>query len=305
MNTLHVITVISNPVRYKSRYHLYEKFKNYATCHGATLWTVEIAFGDRPFEVTQAGNPFHLQLRTFDELWHKENMINLMIQRLPLDWEYVAWVDADIIFNRPDWIEETVQQLQHYMVVQMFSHAVDLDPNYNIIKTHTGFVWSYFENQCKIPKGHGYKKYGLWHPGFAWACRREAFDTMSGLIDFAILGAGDRHMATAFLGVVEDSVPLNISEGYMDELKTWEKNAKKLRKDLGYVPGTISHFWHGKKKDRRYTERWKILIHNKYDPDYDIQEDWQGLLVLAGNKPKLRDQIRDYFRQRNEDSIDV
>lgn len=304
-DTLHVITVISNPIRFKSRYALYENFKKQVNCAGAKLWTVEIAFGDRPFEVTEAGNPYHLQLRSFEELWHKENMINLMIQRLPLDWEYVAWVDADVMFHRPDWIEETVHQLQHYMVIQMFSHAIDMCPNYKCLKQHNGFVWSYFQNNFESPKGYGYKKYGLWHPGFAWAARREAIDTLGGLIDFGILGAGDRHMATALIGCVEDSVPPTIGKAYLNELKIWEKRAAELKKDIGYMEGTISHYWHGKKKDRKYTERWKILIDNQYDPDTDIKRDWQGLWQLAGNKPLLRDQIRGYFRARNEDSIDV
>lgn len=304
-DTLHVITVISNPVRFKSRYALYNNFKTQIACTGAKLWTVEIAFGDRPFEVTEAGNPFHLQLRSFEELWHKENMLNLIIQRLPLDWEYVAWVDADVSFSRPDWVVETVHQLQHYMVVQMFSKAVDLDPNYNIMKSHNGFVWSYVQNNYTAPSGFGYRKYGLWHPGFAWAARKEAIDQLGGLIDFGILGAGDRHMATALIGTVEDSVPPNIGKAYMNELKIWEARAKGLSKDLGYMEGTLSHFWHGKKKDRRYTERWKILIDNQFDPDTDIKRDWQGLFQLVGNKQRLRDEIRTYFRARNEDSIDV
>ncbi len=309
MNKLHVITVISNPVRYASRYRLYKDFAERVACAGATLYTVELALGDRPFEVTTAGNPFHIQLRAFDELWHKENMINLAIQRLPLDWEYVAWVDADILFNRPDWVEETVQQLQHYMVIQMFSKVVDLDPEFNIIKHHNGFIWAYFQNGYICNKDDKYRKYGLWHPGFAWAARREAIDMVGGLIDIGILGSGDRHMADALVGQVELSIPMHVNarvtKGYMEQLMCWQDRAKEIRKDLGYMTGTISHFWHGKKKDRRYNERWKILSDNAYDPEFDIKKDWQGLYQLAGNKPMLRDQIRSYFRARNEDSIDT
>ncbi len=304
MNKLHVITVISNPVRYQSRYKLYREFEKHVACSGGTLWTVEIAFGDRPFEVTQAGNPYHLQLRTFEELWHKENMINLMIARLPLDWEYVAWVDADVLFNRPDWICETVHQLQHYMMIQMFSTVVDLDPQYNIIKTHKGFISSYFENGFQVPDKEKFKKYGLWHPGFAWAARREAIDILGGLIDIGILGSGDRHMADALIGCVEHSFPEEITDGYKEQLLHWQDRAAEIKKDIGYMPGTISHYWHGKKKDRGYNSRWNILIENKYDPEFDIKKDWQGLWQLNGNKPMLRNQIREYFRSRNEDSID-
>jgi hypothetical protein len=49
---------------------------------GSDLYTAEVAFGERHFEVTEAGNPRHLQLRTTSEIWHKENALNLLIQRL-------------------------------------------------------------------------------------------------------------------------------------------------------------------------------------------------------------------------------
>jgi hypothetical protein len=50
-----------------------------------------------------------------------------------------------------------------------------------------------------------------------------------------------------------------------------------------------------------YCDRWKILRDNDYDPSTDIVRDWQGVWQLAGNKPRLRDDIRAYFRTRNED----
>jgi len=36
------------------------------------------------------------------------------VARLPSDWKYVAWVDADVNFTNPHWVRVTVQQLQHY-----------------------------------------------------------------------------------------------------------------------------------------------------------------------------------------------
>jgi hypothetical protein len=127
---LDVIAVISNPVRYRSRYDLYRAFEAYVSHSGARLTTVELAYGQRPFEVTDPDNPRHVQLRTGHELWHKENLINLGIQRLPRNWEYVAWVDADVRFANPQWVQETLQELQHYQVVQLFSHAQDLGPRH-------------------------------------------------------------------------------------------------------------------------------------------------------------------------------
>src|SRR5229473_1294403 len=105
MKELHIITAISNPCRYRTRYDLYRRFAKYVAESGARLTTVEAAFGERDFAITEPGRPDHVQLRTSHEIWHKENLINIGITRLPADWEYVAWVDADVAFARPDWVE--------------------------------------------------------------------------------------------------------------------------------------------------------------------------------------------------------
>ena len=51
-----VITVLSNPVRYKRRYELYWKFAEMCEHAGVRLVTVEQAFGQRPYMVTSATN---------------------------------------------------------------------------------------------------------------------------------------------------------------------------------------------------------------------------------------------------------
>jgi hypothetical protein len=122
---LHVVSVIFNPLRFASRYCLLKDFKKHVQCSGAIVHVAEAAQGDRPWEVTTVED---LQWRVRDELWLKESMINAAVARLPDDWQYVAWVDADITFLRPDWVQETIQQLQHHAVVQMFEYAQDLDP---------------------------------------------------------------------------------------------------------------------------------------------------------------------------------
>ena len=198
ISKFYVVAVISNPVRYKSRYTLYKKFEAEMKAANANLMTVEIAFGSRPFEVTEAGNPMNLQLRTWDEIWHKENMINLGIRRLPSDWEYVAWIDADVSFIRPDWITETVHQLQHYQVVQMFQNAIDLGPRGEALDTHNSFGWCWLNGKALQVNWKPYMIYP--HTGFAWAARREAIDHLGGLIDTAILGAADHHMAWSLIG---------------------------------------------------------------------------------------------------------
>lgn len=303
---LHIIAVVSNPIRYASRYALYDKFAAHVRSQPlARLHTVELAFGRRPFEIPDA----ELRLRTYDEIWHKENMINLMIQRLPPDWKYVAWVDADIEFQRKDWVVETMQQLQHHHVVQMFQTALDLGPEGEAMGTHNGFAWSYASGKPRPQKDlySGYS-YPHWHPGFAWAARREAIDYLGGLYDVSILGSSDHLMAWSLIG--ENMIPSTMTKSYIKSLQDWQDRAERLiTRDIGFVPGTVVHFFHGKKRDRRYQSRWKILSDYRFDPFLDLKRDSQGLYQLdVDGSPRMngfRDALRDYFRSRNEDSIDV
>lgn len=307
---LHVVTAVSNPMRFRSRYDLYRAFEKRVVDAGATLTTVEVAFGDRPYEVTERDNPWHVQLRTREELWHKENMLNLGIQhaiQMNPCAKYFAWVDADVQFARHDWATETVQQLQHYDFVQMFSHAQDVGPNFEPLQQHEGFAYAY-GNGMNVRHGYDYCKH--YHPGYAWAARRDALDRVGGLIDWAILGSADAHMAMCLIGKIGSIDRRLISAAYFRELMEWQSRAERhIRHNLGYVPGQLTHFWHGKKANRRYRQRWDILTESRFDPDTDLRRDSQGLWALNDtDDPRqrtLRDGIRGYFRCRNEDDISV
>jgi hypothetical protein len=115
-------------------------------------------------------------------------------------------------------------------------------------------------------------------------------------------------MALGLIGCMEQSFE-HLNEQYRNALMQWQRRAERwVKRDVGFVPGSIYHFWHGKKKDRGYTDRWKILRDANFDPLYDLTRDSQGLLKLETwdeRQMKLRDQIRGYFRSRNEDSIDT
>jgi hypothetical protein len=136
---LYVVTPIFNQIRYKSRWKLYERFAQSVKAAGAVLVTAELAYGERhhalqagisqhevplygsaPTKATEfhkartTDNHIYLRFRTDDEVWFKENLINRAVAALPEDWKYMAWVDADIEFARPNWVGETIHQLQHY-----------------------------------------------------------------------------------------------------------------------------------------------------------------------------------------------
>lgn len=314
--------MLSNPVRWRSRYANYQKFAKHVADSGAILYTCEIAFGGRAFEITQPDNPFHLQLRTTDELWHKENGMNLMMARLPADAKYIAWIDADVMFQRPDWAQETLHLLQHYDFIQMFSYAHDMNSNNEITSTHSGFMFQYaevvsnrvanitagdFSKAAFIPphlsstSGSGGSS-GYWHPGFAWAAKKTALNAVGGLIDFSILGSADWHMAWSLIGKANYSLAAGLTQNYRNGVKEWEARANQhIKQNVSYMPGSVTHSFHGLKAKRYYGSRWKLLVNSKYDPLVDIKKDTQGLWQLSGNNLTLRDGIREYARIRNED----
>lgn len=334
-----VITVLSNPVRYKRRYELYWRFKEMCEAAGVKLITVEQAFGHRPFMVTRPDDPYNVQVRTVEELWHKENMINIGVRHAcaiaPGEVREIAWVDADCRSARVprDWFEETWHQLQHYEFVQMWEYLIDLDPQYNAIGgPQPGFMANYIKYGTPNPEdfhriqeeakrrkhghGHGHhKEYGnpatiFGRPGLAWAANLDAFDKVGGLIEASILGAGDWYMAHGLVGSMSKIVSAKLgSQAYADKLLDWQTKAERwIKRDVGYVPGVVYHDFHGKKINRGYQTRGQILRKNEYNPYTDIKYDSQGLIQLETHDPRqmrLRDEIRAYFRSRNEDSIDL
>lgn len=314
---LHVVTMLSNPLRWRARYANYQKFAKGVQDAGAILYTCEVAFGGRHFEITSPDNPNHLQLRTSHELWHKENALNLMIQRLPASANKVAWIDADIQFARPDWAQETLHLLDHYDFIQMFSQAHDLNYENETSAVHSSFMAEYQKlladplsdskivpNQDYSSSGRGLSSY--WHPGFAWAARKASLAKVGMLMDWPILGSADWHMAWGLIGQMHTHLVPALSDNYKNWCMEWQNRAEQhIKRNIGVMPGTILHSFHGDKKLRSYGDRWKFLIDAKFDPAVDILKDHQGLWQLSGNNQKLRDGIRAYSKMRNEDSTEV
>lgn len=301
-DTLHVIRVISNPARYHSRYRLArEQERELANTANVILYTVETAYGDRCFEVTDKNNPRHLQLRTNSEIWIKENMINLGVKHLiPRTAKYIAWVDADVTFRDPMWALKTIHELQHFQIVQPWSDCIDLGPDGNIMAHFKSFG---NQHQARIPKQKWpAQSYIYAHTGFAWACTRKFWEACQGLMDFCILGSADHHMAFGCIGEVKDTIHGKMGLNFHQKCYDWQMRAHRVSKgEVGVVKGRIEHHFHGSKKKRYYRERWQILF--GFDPSKDLTYNEQGLIQLVDN-PKLEQEILLYNRSRCEDSID-
>lgn len=302
-----------------------------SSCPNVALHVGELAYGARPHEVV-SNNPGDIPLRTNYELFHKENILNRVIASFPPDWKYGAWVDADFHFTRHDWALEAIHQLQHYDFVQLFSSYADLSgetygTGHMPMRVTPSFAFNYVQNGYRLPEGFengGWRsrtvaaapdeyyggvaplgpgqRRGVGATGGAWAFRRSALDAVGGLLDQCILGHGDWFMAFGLVG--EEAPDMRIdgyTADYRNAILSWQRNAARLKKNVGYVDCFAIHHFHGSKLRRGYASRDALLVKHQFSPSLDLKADWQGIYQLNSDKPALRDAIRQYFISRNED----
>jgi hypothetical protein len=295
---LHVITAVFNPDRFRTRYMHYRTFEDHMRASGVVLHTVELAFGDRAFEVTDGANPLHIQLRTRHEMWYKENLQNIVVRRLPSDCNYFAFIDADFHMTRPDWAYEALHLMQRYPVIQLFSSYSTLRCDFRYENVMPSFMRAWHDGKRPAPDGNGW----LGATGGAWAMTRKAYDTLGGLLDSEIVGSADWHMIFALVGIEDPYVRKNmVSPGYCAALRQWAARAKLLNARIGCLNNHAIHYYHGPVCQRGYDSRWQIMTRHNFDPFTDLVRDSQGLWQFAGNKPEMENEIIAYMEGRGDD----
>lgn len=301
---LHVILCHFNPRRLAVRTRLFKETAKRLEKSGAKVWRVEVAFADRPFEVTVPLWARHIRLRTSSELWLKEAQINAAVERILKLYpkaKYVAWIDADVEFVNPNWVSETIAKLDHHPVVQMFSNAIDMTPKFDFMQRSQSFarLWGeghkpgdFETNKAKYPTHM--------HPGYCWAFRADVWKKIGGMPTFGILGSGDHQMACGLVGKPKACIWPKLSPGYGQAITDWAERAYEIvQGDIGFVDGMILHAFHGAKENRGYQSRIDILRQSQFDPFKDLVFDKRGLPQIVG-KPELRRAVAAYMGSRKE-----
>ena len=300
--TLHVAVAYTNPHRFHTRRKLMENFRRQMSVQpNIRLHVGEVAYGNLPFEVTDADHPYDYQFRTNHVLWLKENIHNQVVAKFPKGWENGAYVDADCLFTRYDWALEAIQKLAHHPWVQLFSSYSNLGPQHQTMGETFSAV-KQFLTEGK-PLQEAYIKGAT---GLGWAFTREGFNAVGGFMDRAILGAADWHMTVGLLGIrdvsYEATAEIGTNGAYSHYVRTWQERAKAaIRGNVGMVDNYAVHYHHGPMKNRAYDTRWKILRDEKYDPYVDVFPNSEGILQLTPDKPGLRTKLTQHFASRDED----
>ncbi len=132
---------------------------------------------------------------TSDEpLFFKENLWNIAARNLATS-EKLLFCDGDISFEQHDldssrdFAKQIEDELQRADIIQPFDVAVWLNHLGQPYQTARSSAEALMTKQIPNP--------GSFHPGFAWAMTREAFEAIDGFFELNVVGSGDLSLAFA------------------------------------------------------------------------------------------------------------
>lgn len=256
---------------------------------------VECVFNGAPPQIPDAT----LILHSNSYMFYKEQLINKLEKVIPEQYTKLVCIDGDIMFDTPDWVDQISFKLNTDDIVQPFSQACWLTPNNTKIRSKKP---SYGLGLVRNKLGPR-RSIHLFHPGFAWAFRREIFRKIGGFFSHAIVGNGDMLFVFNFF---KDEVP----DYWVDDvlrtrfiLDTWpayNANFKEVNPKIGYLENKALHLFHGVRQNRQYTTRYKSVSHlltGTWDEEVFTNKD--GLFEFKN--PEVSKGVLEYFKRRNED----
>ena len=308
---LHAVTTYFNPNKYKARYENYQVFRQNLS---VPLLVVELDMGSG-FELGPQDADVLIQL-SGSLLWQKERLLNSALVHLPPECTSVAWLDCDVLFSQADWATQAQTLLSKYPVLQLFRELVHLPqgklPEDPMVvpdsARRSSFAHSW--NRGVLPKDFfldaslsGKLRCNC---GMAWAARRDLLER-HGLCDTFILGMGDKQFAAALVGLATDAADsLELSRQHRNHYLQWaEALHRDVRGQVGALPQTLFHLWHGDLKDRRYDHRYSGFRRFQFDPAQHLRACKQGAWHWSTELPDLQAHISSYFQSRREDGVPV
>jgi len=254
----------------------------------------ELSIDGSPYLFSESDNIF--QYKTDDYMFFKENLINLVEERISDEYTKICNLDADIFFDNPNWYSLVSEELDKYEIYQPFYQANWLNIENNTIIMR--------QKNCVIDNSQG-------HPGFVWAFTRKWFN-VNKLPDYFVIGSGD----TGFQEIiVNNNVVANINTGnhtyLIDMIDEYKENIIDINVTIGSADNNINvyHLYHGSIKNRQYVDRHIAIKNtiNQFNPvkyseilDYDAN----GLRCWkAEYKMTMNNFIKKYMQNRKDDSI--
>lgn len=288
-----VLIVFFNPTPYNRIIQNVLTVKQFMDAAKIPYFIAELAFEDRPFLFNK--EPHIFQYRSDSYMFYKENLITSTEPLLPPQYTKLCLMDADIMFDNPNWYSAISNTLNRVKVTQPFKRACWMEPNYTINRERT--------NCLDIPDGT-HVDFTKEHTGFIWAFDREWFKKCKFVDITGTSSSGDALLYNFIKNQHKDT---------MDYYKFYMSfyNPKMNVTGLTYESCnlTIYHFNHGSLTNRQYASmihriKEKLrLLQVKNGMDIFIRREDNILEWAPKYKDALNEMYRTYFKERQEDKI--
>lgn len=232
-------------------------------------------------------------------MFYKEQLVNRLETVVPPQFTKLAIIDGDVMFDTPDWLDQISAELDVSDIIQPFNQACWLTPNNTKIRSKKpSYAEAIVQNKIEHPRS-----IHMYHPGFAWAFKRDIFKKIGGFFDRAIVGNGDMLFVFNFF---RDAVPeywineVLQTKFILDKWPEYHAKLKEVNPKVGFLKNKIMHLFHGVRQNRQYTTRYKSVSHmlsGTWDDQISVNAD--GLFEFKN--PAISDAVLEYFRKRNED----
>jgi len=251
---------------------------------GIPNYTIELVYNDRKPEIHKS-----FVVRANSYMFHKENLLRILEQKIPSHFKKLAFLDSDIFFSDEKWYDKVSELLETYDVVHPFEEAVWLDITFKkeIQRRKSAFLndtgtyhWSF-------------------HPGFG-VCFKRDFYRRVGFFDYSITGSSD---TLSVVGWMKQKYHTNYTTLIMSLQEKYDEFFAKPAPKLTYLKGVIVyHLFHGTMKNRQYEKRHSVLDNIK-DASALIKPNGDGVFEWI-DKEKWNPIFYAYFKNREDDGVD-
>jgi hypothetical protein len=246
----------------------------------------EMSVSGSPFLFAESSNIFHFQ--SPDNMFYKENIVNLMEPLLPPIYDKLCIMDADIIFDNNDWYNLMSSKLNDVNICQPYSTAYWLNISYD------GVIQEKYSYLKKRISGH---------EGFVWGFQRAWFNTYK-FPSGCFIGSGD----SLFVKSVFEKEILKLHQYVYDSLVKYISNLPSIISS-DYLDMNIYHLYHGSISNRQYFAKhikFNNMLSNLKITDSDelIEYNADGIMRWTPKYSNICNSfMKEYLINRNDDSI--
>lgn len=262
---------------------------------GIPVFIAECVFPGRRSQLPEAD----LVVHSSSFMFYKEQLLNLLEPTIPAQYTKLVFLDGDILFDAPDWLNQISVKLDTVDILQPFQEACWLTPDNTRIRNKKYSYGYALVNGLAGRPGETH----VYHPGFAWAMRRETFRALGGFYPRSIVGNGDMMFAfNFFVDAIPESFKRdhNVSDAVTEGWPTYHTNFIRVGPSIGFLNIKALHLFHGLTENRQYRTRYR-------DVGEFIKGGWNDIVTMNADgltefrDPRASAAVLEYFKRRDED----